>query len=772
MGRDRKEHQWSLDRRTFLKATGLGIAGAAMGGFPFESFTIDEAMAAAARAGETAVPTICGMCGPAANCGVYAFTKNGRFTRVAGMKESPVNRGAVCPKGQAAPQWVYSPERLKYPLKRVGHKGEGKFQRITWDEAIAIIADTLKQQKEKYGPESLGMLSPASRTYSEYLYRFLIAHGSPNYGHSGICSTQMSFSFQYTLGDWPRAVDYANSDLVLVWGKQPIYSGPAQEGARAYVAAKARGAKLIAIKPSVEPDVGLATEWLPIRPGTDAALALAMLHVVVNENLIDKPFVEQWCYGYDRLKEHVQKYPPAWAEKITGIPADRIIGIARLFATTKRAGIDLGNGVEHVPSSNDAIRAVAILIAITGHLDRPGGNVFAGASKMPKPKNVNLTERFTQEWVDKLVYPEFPRPFQPFTHSKSAGTTSAYFGLFDSVLTERPYPIRAIIAPGSQALVTTRGGKRVVEALKKLEFYVVADVTRTSDVPYADIVVPLATPYEIDHPFEVRDNWIMARNRVIEPLGDYKSIFEFLCDLGVRMGYGADFWGGSMKASMNDQLKPLGMTIDDLRKHPTGIAYEIVPRKYENYETAFKRKSPAISRAPFLPQGKVAIYNTSFEEAGYNPLPEWRDPPESITGTPELTKKYPLILSDYHTSNVYTASWQRNVPYLREIQPYPALHIHPDTASDRGIKNGDWVRVESPHGWMKVKAELYPGIRPDTVMMLHGWWQGCKELGFEDFPLLDGGANVNIMYSVDPKKAFDRVITAMSSQTLVQVSKA
>jgi anaerobic selenocysteine-containing dehydrogenase len=768
MSTKKKEDHWLLNRRTFLKATGAGIAGAALGRFPFESFTLDEAMAAAAKAGETAIPTFCAMCGPAANCGVYAFTKNGRFIRVAGMKESPVNAGAVCPKGQAAPQWVYSPDRLKYPLKRVGKKGEGKFQRISWDEAIGMIADILNRQKAKYGPESLGMLSPARRTYSEYLYRFLIAHGSPNYGHSGICAMQMSFTFNYTVGDWPRAVDYANSDLVLVWGKQPVYQGPAQAGVKAYVNAKARGAKIVAIKPSVEPDVGLADEWVPIRPGTDAALALAMLHVVVNENLIDKPFVEQWCYGYEQLKDHVQKYPPTWAEKITGVPADQIAGIARLFATTKRAGIDLGNGVEHVPSSNDAIRAVAILISITGHLDRPGGNVFAAASKMPRLKSVHLRERYTQEWVDKLVYPEFPKPFQPFVE----GTSSAYYGMLESVLTEKPYPMRAIIAPGTQALASTRGSKRVVEALKKLEFYVVVDVARTADMPYADIVIPTSTPYEMDHPFEARDNFIMARNRVIQPLGDYKSIFEFLCDLGVKMGYGADFWGGSMEASMNDQLKPLGLTIDELRKHPTGIKYEMIPRTYENYETVFRRKSPRISKAPFLPQGKVAIYNTSFKEAGFNPLPEWKELPEGITGTPELAKKYPLILSDYHTSNVYTASWQRNVPYLREIQPYPALHIHPDAASERGIKNGDWVRVESPHGWLKVKAELYPGIRPDTVMLLHGWWQGCKELGFEDFPLLDGGANVNIMYSVDREKAFDPIVTAMSSQTLVQVSRA
>jgi anaerobic selenocysteine-containing dehydrogenase len=650
----------------------------------------------------------------------------------------------------------------------VGEKGEGKFQKITWNEAIEIIADTLKRQKEKYGPESLGMLSPARRTYSDYLFRFLIAHGSPNYGHSGICAMQMAFSFMYTVGGWPfRTVDYAKSDVILIWGRQPIYSGPAMGDVRALVSAKERGAKIIAIKPSVEPDVGLADMWIPVRPGTDAALALAMLNVVVNENLIDHEFVEKWCYGYDQLKDHIQKYPPTWAEKITGIPSEQITEIARIYATAKQAGIDLGNGVEHTPSSNDAIRAVAILIAITGHLDRPGGNLFPSPSKMPRPKSVHLRERYTQEWVDKLVAPEFPKPFQPFIE----GTSSKYYGLLDSVLTEKPYPIRAIIAPGSQSIVSTRGSKRVVEALKKLEFYVVVDVSRTADMDYADIVIPTATPYEIDHPFEIRGNWIMARNRVIQPLGDYKSIFEFFCDLGVKMGYASDFWNGSMVDSMNDQLKPFGMTVDELRKHPTGIKYEMLPIKYEKYETVFKTKSPRLSGAPFLPQGKVAIYNTSFKEAGFNPLPEWKEPPESLTGTPELTKEYPLILSDYHTSVCYTASWQRNVPYLREILPYPTLHIHPDTASERGIKNDDWVRVESPHGWMKVKAEIYPGIRPDTVMILHGWWQGCKELGFKDYPLLDGGANVNVMYSVDPEKAFDPIVTAMASQTLVQVRK-
>ena len=164
--------------------------------------------------------------------------------------------------------------------------------------------------------------------------------------------------------------------------------------------------------------------------------------------------------------------------------------------------------------------------------------------------------------------------------------------------------------------------------------------------------------------------------------------------------------------------------------------------------------------------------NTTFEEAGFNPLPEWREPPEGPTGTPKLLKKYPLIFSDFHTSKVYTAAWLRNVPYLREVLPYPTLQIHPDTARERGIENGDWVIAESPHGSMKLKAEVIPGIRPDTVMALHGWWQGCDELGLPGYPILDGGANTNNMYSVDPEKAYDPLATAMTSQTLVQVRKA
>jgi len=712
------------------------------------------------------IPTFCAMCGPGMGCGIHAIVQDGEFVGVEGMQEAPINHGRLCPKAYAAPQWVYSPQRLRHPLKRTGQRGEGKFQRIGWDEALDLIAEKLAQQKEKFGPESLGILSPARRNYSEYLFRFLISHGSPNYGHSGICAMQKAFSFHYTLGAAP-VPDIKRSKLILVWGKQPAFSGAPMGQLKAILDAQARGARVVSIKPSLEPDAALADVWVPIRPGTDAALALAMLNIVISESLFDADFVSRWVHGFDELKAHVRQYTPAWAAHITGLPVEQIEQVARLYATTRPACIVHGNGLEHAPSSSDAVRAIAILMAISGNLDRPGGDVFPVGSTMPQPRSVHLRERYTQEWVDKLVGPEFPKPFQPFIE----GVTSAYYRLFESVLTGKPYPIKTIIAPGTQPAVSTRGAKRVMEALQKVDFFAVIDVMRTAEMDFADVVVPVATMYECDRSFEARDGWIMARNRVIEPLGDYKSDHEFWLDLAVRMGYGADFWDGDIDACMNYQLEPFGMTLEELRQHPTGITYDPKPMVYEKYEQVFRNPSPRLSNAAYLPQGKVAAYNSTFEQHGFSPLPEWRDPPEGSAATPGLSEKYPLILSDYHSSKTYNAAWLRNVPLMREVLPDPTLHIHPETARARGIEEGDWLRVESPHGTLKMRAEIYPGMRPDTVMALHGWWQGCEELDLPDYPLLDGGANMNNMYSVDPARAFDPLITAMSSQTVVQVSK-
>jgi anaerobic selenocysteine-containing dehydrogenase len=713
------------------------------------------------------IPTVCGMCGPEAGCGIYAHVENGRFVGIEGMEESPINKGKLCPKAYGSMQWVYSPQRLKYPLKRIGKRGEGKFAKISWDEAIDIIATKLLEQKEQYGPETLGILSPASRSYSTLLYRFLMAHGSPNYGHSGICFKQRHFAFMYTFGGIRPIPDYDNADLILIWGKQPIYSTASKGGIRTLIEAKRRGTTLISIKPSFEPDTAKSDMWVPIRPGTDAALALGMLHVIINENLYDSAFVEKWCYGFDEFRDHVQQYTTQWAEEITGIPKDQIELVARKYATAGSAAIDMGNGFEHAPSACDAVRAVSILIAITGNLDRKGGNTIAMDSTMPAANSIRLEENHTPELRDKLVGPEFPLVFQPFTE----GLAAAYFKILESVLTEDPHRIRTIIAPGTQPLVSTRGTKTVIEALEKVDFFVTIDMMQTAEHNYADIVLPVACSYESDYPFEITSNWITASRKVIEPQGDYKSMQEFWFELAVKMGYSDDFWGGDVDKCMDYQLEPFDISFEELNSLPHGISYPTKAPEYEKYERLFGIKTTTIPSVPFLPQQKVAIKNTTFESAGYSAFPEWVEPPESLTASPHLKEKYPLIFSDYHTSKVFNASWLRNIPILREILPFPTLDINTQTAEERGIKDGDEVLVESAHGSIKLKARVFSGIRPDTVMALHGWWQGCEQLKLPGYDFLDGGANTNNMYATKGEGVYDPLITAMTSQTLVQVSK-
>ena len=205
--------------------------------------------------------------------------------------------------------------------------------------------------------------------------------------------------------------------------------------------------------------------------------------------------------------------------------------------------------------------------------------------------------------------------------------------------------------------------------------------------------------------------------------------------------------------------------------HPTGIKYTPKPVVYEKYQQMFAAKKPWYATGQYLPQSKVAIYNTTFEENGFSPLPEWTSPPELHSTDPEMAKQYPLAFFDAHTTDVYIHAWLHNLPSLRESVPDPWVHIHPNTAKANGISDGDWVKIESPHGWVTAKAIYFPGIRPDTIMGINGWWQGCDELGMPDYKLVNGGPNTNVLFNTDVAKAFDPMVSAMPKQTLVKISK-
>lgn len=489
-------------------AAALG-AVAALGG---TAGALEPKTAYAEDGGEVVVKhNWCQMCGPArTHCSTLCYLKDGRFVNVEGNPDAGNNFGrgsrTLCGKANAAMQVPYSSQRVLYPMKRTGEKGEGKFERITWEQAIQEIADKLKEQKEQYGAESLGILSPQFYAVLGTLgRRFLNVHGSPNYMHSAICNSQRMFSRLVTLGGpnhmgatdtAPGQIDKTN--LLVSWGYNSENSAINQGNPNSRLNRIEEGMQVIDIRPMCDALANRATEWVPVRPGTDCALALTILNYIIENDLYDHDFVENWCEGFEELAEHVKQYTIDWASGITSVPADQIERVAHMMGTIKPMGINVGNGIGDQQNDGHAtVVAVCLIEAITGNLGIAGG----GGAKMIPPatliptKGIDiLTDRLPETEEDKkngymagvsnLVAPETPRWFQTMKTQES-GPTSAYYKAIMSVLTEDPYPLRCIIGQSSNPLSATRCPKKVEEALKKLDYYVVMDTCWNSSCNYA-----------------------------------------------------------------------------------------------------------------------------------------------------------------------------------------------------------------------------------------------------------------------------------------------
>ena len=739
----------------------------------------------AITAGEKVIPTFCHGCGAAKpKCAILCYIKDGKFVRVEGNPDAFNNWGegctSLCAKGNTGPQFMYATNRLQYPVRRVGAKGEGKFQRITWDEALETIAYTLKENKAKYGAESYGVLSPEFwPVLDTFGRRFLNIYGSPNYLHSAICATPRMAACKVTIGFSSLAPDDWNkSKLIVNWGANTENSSPNQGQPFAILNALEKGAKLIDIRPMLDPLGSKADYWLPVRPGTDGALALAILNIIINEKLFDAGFVEKWCYGFDKLAEHIQSNTPEWAENKTGIPADKIRLAARMIGTIKPCFIKIGNGVgDQTNDGTSTVSSICLISAITGNLDVPGGQLGGPPPVGPSLITLNpiskLDEKAPPDLVDKLVAPEASKWYQKMGYMPH-GPTSAYYKALMSILTGKPYPLRSLNASCSNPLSATRNPKKVAEALKKLDFMFVVDTYLAPHTAFADIVLPACTSYEHSHQLFIKNvkegTWLGIYNKIAEPLGESRSDWQIYLDLAVKMGYGEDFWHGDMDACLREQLAPSGITLEQLRASPRGIFVKrqgAPPLRYRKYEMLFKD----------LPHGKVQCFNeflggkdncTDSGKLGY--LPVYQGPPEGIAETPELAKKFPFILSDVHAHRFSQHSYMHDLPYLREQQPYPWLKINPAAAKKYGIMDGDWVRVESPHGWSKFKAQYFEGISPEVLMTKRGWWQACDGLGLPGYDEFDGGSEVNNLYSAD-ETLFDKFHSQMAKQTLVKISK-
>ena len=772
-----------LSRRDFIK-----LSGSAAGGLLAFSSGLDLKWLEQASAGTGEVkiiPTMCHGCSFGGyNCGLFAHVKDGVFQRVEGNHHNPLNKGRVCMKGQSAVQWVYSSQRLKYPLKRVGEKGEGKFKRITWDEALDTIAYKIKDVQKNFGPEYIllakGQASGWYNLYHKVWLRFLHALGSPNFSWWGpfVCFVPPLFYHIVTLGGNPISSyskpDYDNAELIIDWFTSGGKGGVARGGVETLntnlrsVPIKIlnrleKGAALIVVNPQMVPLAanGRARKWLPIKPGTDAAMMLAMINVIINENLYDKEFVDTWCHGFDQLKDHVKKYTPEWAQDITDIPAKDIIDLARLYATTKHACIRFSESPEKANLQPLAM-SYAMLIAITGHLDRPGGNIYFYPTA-PLALDT-LDNRISEKMLKKTLGSD------TFWINVMGGPGEAgaeFITVIDSLLSGKPYRPKVGIFFATNPLSTGRDPVKLAEALKQFELCVVSDVVPTPTTRYADIVLPAATRYESPGDVSIWENYLNTSNQVIKPLWETKPDLQMVLDLACKLGLEKDFWNGDYDTMLNDflatTLKPLNktITIDELRKK--ALKGVTLPRTHwmdqrERYDVHFSH----------LPDKKVQLYNEIFAKQGFDPLPVYKGEPEDPLNAPELLKAYPLMFTDEHAAYPNHHSWMRHIPWLREHRKNNYVKINPGTAATYKIEDGDWVEVTSPHGTMKAVAWLYPSIRPGMLMGQHGNWQGCSELFLPETSALKGGTNPNVLYSWDQR---DPVTANHTKNTLVKIAK-
>jgi anaerobic selenocysteine-containing dehydrogenase len=649
---------------------------------------------------DAVIKSHCRMCH--GGCGVHVFVKDGKVAKIAGDPECPINHGTLCSKGLASIQLLYHPDRLTYPVRRVGPKASGQWERISWDEALDTIAEKILGYKEKFGAESVVFGYGTGRENEAVIYRIANLLGSPNVLTAGhFCYGPRICTSILTCGTNP-IVDYENHpQCLMMWGNNVVISNPDCYKGEPFSVALDAGAKLIVVDPRMTRAAARADIWLQLRPGTDTALAWGMAQVIINEGLYDQEFVENYTHGWKEFKEGAVEYPLEKVEQITWVPKEKIQQAARLFATTKPAAIQWGVAIEQQNTCADNDRILMCLMGITGNIDVPGGQVLF---KIPPILNVG------KFGAHGMLPPEQARKRLGGDRFRLADRFAIIQpkAVWDAILLEKPYPVKMLFFISSNPVMTRANAREVYRALEKVEFMAVADFFLTPTAELADIVLPAATWLEMDYigDFWKRHGRLLPRRKVVQ-VGECRSDHEMLNDLAHRIGQG-NFWWDTFEGGLDYILKPMGITWQDFKKMDC-IRGEVKYQKYK--ESGFS-----------TPTSLFELYCTTLEKMGYDPLPQFREPPESPVSTPQLYREYPYILITGARQPGFFHSENRQLPWLRELDRDPIVEIHPDTAAGENIQEGDWVIIESLRGKIRQRAKLFAGLDPRVVAAQHAWW--------------------------------------------------
>ncbi len=669
------------------------------------------------------------------SCGIVVTVKDGKLVKVEGDPEHPITQGRLCPRCLDLKEIEYNKDRVLHPLKRdPKDRGKDKWVQTTWDEALDLIEEHVNKIKQEYGPESIMVLQGTGREADSYAFSFgYSVLGTPNalFSMSGYsCYGPRTAVADYVLGAGYPELDYAAyfperyndpryevPKYIIIWGKNPLYSSGDGFFGHAIIDLMKLGSKLITVDPRVTWLAAHSEYFLQLRPGTDAIVALAMLNVIVNEDLVDHDFVDKWCYGYKALAERVQEYPPSLAETVSGVPAETIIGAARAFGSNHPCSVAWGLALDEAKNGTQAGAAVMDLIALTGNFDVPGGVTLATPSPFMSEWQANALEALGPDlWNKRAVDPEWDGFRWTFASAHP-----------DSILryAERgkPYPIKMCWFFGSNPVASTAFAEpdRWLNVLLKMDFNVDQDIVMTpTAMACCDLFLPLKTTIEhqgVAFPHFGTNTHLLGamEDSGVEIGEDCKSDLEICIWAGKRLNPEAWPWDTPAEF-LTDALKPLGYTYEDLQKNVV-IQQEF---HYKKYELGLLR--PDGEQGFNTATGKIELKSTIYPNFGEDGLPYYEEPPMSPYSTPELYKKYPLILTTGARNIAMFHSEHRQMPKLREINPDPIMEINPETAKKYGVEDGNWVAIENPYGRCVEKVKVSQGILPGVVHAQHGWW--------------------------------------------------
>jgi anaerobic selenocysteine-containing dehydrogenase len=732
---------------------------------------------------EQRIPGYCALC--ISRCGCISVVEDGILRSVEPLPGHPTGQ-SLCIKGKAAPELVYSPQRILRPLKRTTAKGSADplWKTISWEEALETIAARLKEIEKESGPEAVtfGVTTPSGTGIADsfvWVNRLAHAFGSPNtLFATENCNWHKDFASAYTHGDSIGMPDYERSGCIVLWGFNPAVSWLAQ--ARSVIQAARRGAKLIVVDPRKAGLARRADEWLRVRPGADGPLAMALAHQWIENGWYDEAFIRQWSNGpllvredtgelltsaaldpaaasasasaskkylawdlghgglvtYDPIegqyaRENLEpallgkfdieteagsvtcrtafqiyadecgRYAPARAEKITGVAAQQIIDTARLLHESGPVSYFSWTGTAQQSQATQTGRAIALFYSLTGQIDAPGGNVYF---TKPPITNVLGMDLLTAEQRAKTLGLD-QRPLGPGT---KAWITS--HDLNKSIVEGTPYRTRALIGFGGNPLLTKPNSDGAADALSQLEFFVHADLFHNPTSNHADILLPVASPWErsgLNVGFQISqqaESLIQLRGAAIAPRGESRSDQSIVFELAKRLGLGEHFFEGDLDAALQHLIEPTGLTMAELKSHPEGISISLAThyRKYRRQGFA-------------TPSKKLEIYSERFHANGYAAVPRFQD--EELDDL-----RYPLRLTSAKWV-FYCHSQQRQLPSLRNRMPDPLVELHPRTAAMRGIQEGDWVSIETSEGSIQARAKLVRTLAEDVVCSQYGWWK-------------------------------------------------